>query len=257
MTTRDGYAVADLRIAAVVRDIARLGDGDDHLAELLDRSARDIRISIAGAAHCGITIAVDGATFTAAASDPAVEPITTEQFTVGHGPCLHAAKTGHGVEADCHEVDPRWPRFGAAARAVGVRSMLCAPVRVDDAAVGSLTLFFRDTDLLTATDEQALELLADAVGDALSRHRRLRTLEATIAGLREAIDHRAPIEQAKGILMALHSIDADAAFAALSTESQRTNRKLRTVAAEFVHAVSTAAPIPGLLADAPADPLHR
>lgn len=54
-----------------------------------------------------------------------------------------------------------------------------------------------------------------------------------------ALRQRAPIEQAKGMLMAIHRITADAAFARLIGLSQRSNRKLRDVAQEFVDQTST------------------
>ncbi|MGV8873651.1 MAG: ANTAR domain-containing protein [Rhodococcus sp. (in: high G+C Gram-positive bacteria)] len=53
-----------------------------------------------------------------------------------------------------------------------------------------------------------------------------------------ALRQRAPIEQAKGMLMAIHRITADAAFARLIKLSQRSNRKLRDVAQDFVDQVS-------------------
>jgi AmiR/NasT family two-component response regulator len=45
---------------------------------------------------------------------------------------------------------------------------------------------------------------------------------------------RASIEQAKGILMERHKIKEDEAFTVLTHASQRTNTKLRDVAAELV-----------------------
>jgi len=45
---------------------------------------------------------------------------------------------------------------------------------------------------------------------------------------------RALIEQAKGILMERHKIKEDEAFTILTHASQRTNTKLRDVAAELV-----------------------
>lgn len=242
MMTPDELASADLRVATVVREVAQLGGDDDHVAELLDRVVRQIRLCVDGADHCGITIAFGDMTFTAAASAPEVGPINDEQFTLSEGPCLHAARIGEVVTADCSATDERWPGFGDAARAVGVRAMVCAPIRIDDTVAGSLTVFSRTADLLAAPDSGALALMAGAVGDALGRHRHRRNLETSIAGLLEAMDHRAPIEQAKGILMALNNIDANDAFAVLSAESQRTNRKLRTVAADFVDSVRRSAP---------------
>jgi response regulator NasT len=48
--------------------------------------------------------------------------------------------------------------------------------------------------------------------------------------LQGAFGRRTVIEQAKGILMAVHAIDADDAFALLRTHSQRSGRKLVDVA---------------------------
>jgi response regulator NasT len=53
-------------------------------------------------------------------------------------------------------------------------------------------------------------------------------------GLQGAFGRRAVIEQAKGILMAVHAIDADDAFALLRNQSQRTGHKLVDVATSIV-----------------------
>ncbi|HZQ81412.1 MAG TPA: ANTAR domain-containing protein [Gaiellaceae bacterium] len=52
--------------------------------------------------------------------------------------------------------------------------------------------------------------------------------------LQGAFGRRAIIEQAKGILMARHQLDADQAFALLRQHSQRTGRRLADVAAAVV-----------------------
>ena len=57
--------------------------------------------------------------------------------------------------------------------------------------------------------------------------------------LQGAFGRRATIEQAKGILMAVHRISADDAMKRLVTESQRTNVKLRDIAARFVEDLSS------------------
>jgi hypothetical protein len=64
-------------------------------------------------------------------------------------------------------------------------------------------------------------------------------LRAECDGLREAMRSRAVIEQAKGVLMARHGIDADTAFERLRAQSQRRNVRLATLAAAI-----TAAPRP-------------
>lgn len=58
--------------------------------------------------------------------------------------------------------------------------------------------------------------------------------ERAVEQLREAMKSRAVIEQAKGMLMLRLQCDADEAFQTLVGISQRTQRKLRDVAAILV-----------------------
>jgi hypothetical protein len=67
-------------------------------------------------------------------------------------------------------------------------------------------------------------------------------LAGQLAELRQILDARAVIEQAKGMLMASRRITADRAFALLREKSQFTNVKLRDVAAQHVLLHSTPAP---------------
>ena len=62
--------------------------------------------------------------------------------------------------------------------------------------------------------------------------------------LREAIDSRAVIEQAKGALMLRYGLDDDAAFAVLRRWSQDSNIKLHTVADTLVNTVCRDDPQP-------------
>jgi AmiR/NasT family two-component response regulator len=62
----------------------------------------------------------------------------------------------------------------------------------------------------------------------------LTEVEAELNGLRVAMQTRAVIEQAKGMLMAQRGIDADAAFDVLVNLSQTTHRKLVEVASVLV-----------------------
>ena len=59
---------------------------------------------------------------------------------------------------------------------------------------------------------------------------RVRQLETEVEQLRCAMAHRAPIEQAKGILMLLTGVDEQAAFAILGHISSTTHKKVRDIA---------------------------
>lgn len=103
------------------------------------------------------------------------------------------------------------------------------------------------TDLL-----RALELLRRDAGPDSDRDNALLDLETTSARtttltaaltaeveqMQAAMDSRAAIEQAKGVVMRDRACTADAAFAVLRELSQHSNRKLRDVAAAVLSTVT-------------------
>jgi hypothetical protein len=65
-------------------------------------------------------------------------------------------------------------------------------------------------------------------------------MAAELTGLKRAMETRAVIEQAKGILMATTGHGADEVFALMVEESQHENRKLAEIAAEIVRQTARA-----------------
>lgn len=59
--------------------------------------------------------------------------------------------------------------------------------------------------------------------------------ELITARVTEITEHRAVIEQAKGMLMLVYGLDAGAAFDLLKWRSQKSNTKLRTLAEQLIH----------------------
>ena len=78
-------------------------------------------------------------------------------------------------------------------------------------------------------------------GDDDHRHTDLEACQAEVDDLRAMIRSRPVIDQAKGILMAQHDCRPDEAFGLLADASQRSNRKLREVAASIVAGYDEAA----------------
>jgi response regulator NasT len=73
-----------------------------------------------------------------------------------------------------------------------------------------------------------------------SQHTDLEACQEEVDQLREALDTRPIIDQAKGMLIARHGCSADEAFRMLSAASQRENRKLRDVAKAMVEGAQEA-----------------
>ncbi|OLT35017.1 histidine kinase [Rhodococcus sp. CUA-806] len=198
------------------------------------------RTAISGADSVGVSLTVGERVFTAVHSDARTLIVDQRQYEVGDGPCLHAARTGDIVRVDAIAAETRWPVFVDAAREENVHSFLAAPLYGASTRFGSLNLYGEAPAAFSDADVATLTSLTGALARALGDYARFDRLRTEVAQLRFALEHRAPIEQAKGILMATHRIDADTAFIRLAEMSQHTNRKLRDVAAEFV--ASAAAP---------------
>ncbi|MEV6835409.1 ANTAR domain-containing protein [Streptomyces sp. NPDC051133] len=102
---------------------------------------------------------------------------------------------------------------------------------------------------LDAEDPLRSGMPADAsarTASAVARERaeQLELLRLEIEQLRHAIDSRPVIDQARGILMAAHSCTPDQAWEMLREASQRSNTKLRQVAAAVTQSAAPGGPPP-------------
>lgn len=234
---------AALRLtASTVRDLlvalgGTVGD-EDELVVLLQRAVEIAHDAIEGADSIGVTIDLGGRTYTAVHTDAVTLRVDVDQYEAGDGPCLHAARTGETVLVDAETSAERWPEFAAAARAEGIRSFLAAPLFSADARWGSFNLYGREPSAFDGLDADVMEVITTTVSRAIGDFARFKSARDVADALRRALETRAPIEQAKGMLMAIHRIDADTAFHMLRKQSQTTNTRLREVAAAIVETYS-------------------
>ena len=110
---------------------------------------------------------------------------------------------------------------------LGVLSMLCVPLWVDDTRVGSLSLYATTRRAFTAYHERLAMLFATHAALALADAQRTDQLRVAAA-------NRDIIGVAKGILVERHRITPDMAFGLLSKSSQDTNQKLVVIAQRLV-----------------------
>ena len=112
------------------------------------------------------------------------------------------------------------------ARAAGVKSFLSAPLLIDEKFAGSLNLYGQQADSFDDLEESLLRLYTAAAAAAIANARRYAEARRLAENLRRAIESRAVIDQAIGLLMATRGLDAKEAFRMLGRESQNTNTKL-------------------------------
>lgn len=204
------------------------------LEDLLHRAVEAAVHWLPSVDFAGITVQFDGAPFTAAGSDPRVLVVDELQYELGDGPCLTAMRTQRVLSVGAAQVAARWPVFAADARAHGVVSYLAAPLVAGEGVRGCFNLYGRGEDGFAGIEADFVAVLGGYVSRGLIDFTALRAARELATQLRQAMDGRAPIEQAKGILMAVHQITDAAAFNLLRVQSQTANMKLRDVAAAFV-----------------------
>lgn len=221
---------------------------EEGLDVVLDRLARTALLAISGADAVTVTVHEESGPRTVSATSAHVLPVDQVQYAAGEGPDLEAARTREPLRVSVAEVGERWPAFAEVARAAGVRSFLSVPVVIpaaDDRGeelVGSLNAYGHDDGAFAPVDSSLLQLLTAAAVAAVGNARRYLRSQALVRQLRAALVSRPVIEQAKGVLMAVHGLDADRAFAMLVRQSQRENLKLHEVARRFLTNLNRAHP---------------
>lgn len=175
---------------------------------------------------------------TAAASHEWAVLVDKNQYEAGDGPCLEASRIREPVLVSGKEAFAKWPQFAADAARYGVQAYLATPLAVtgapDGALIGSLNVYGFETGSFDRLDEALLRLVTTTATGTISNSQRYVRMREVADNMRIAMASRAEIEQAKGVLMAVHGITAGEAFDRLVTQSQWTNTKLITVARELL-----------------------
>lgn len=156
------------------------------------------------------------------------------QYAEHEGPCLDAFRTGNAFRVRDLAAETRWPSYVPRAVERGARSMMSMPMAAEGSLIGALNVYAREPD--------AFDAQAAAIADIIAAHAGLasqvsvayfghRTLAEQLS---DAMQSRAVIEQAKGVIMATQHCAADEAFQTLVRLSQSTHRKLRDLAEDMV-----------------------
>jgi GAF domain-containing protein len=156
------------------------------------------------------------------------------QYQLGNGPCLDAASSGGTLVVDDMAAETRWPDWTPGSLRAGARSSLSIGLPVQETLTGALNLYATEPH---AFDDEAIAVAKTFASYASVAMGNVYVYEAkrTLAQHMEAaMESRAVIEQAKGIIMGDRRCTADEAFAILSKLSQDTNRKVRDVAIALV-----------------------
>jgi GAF domain-containing protein len=188
-----------------------------------------------GNPESSISLLVKGKARTAVSTSRFALDLDESQYGRGYGPCLHAAATGETTEIPDMATELRWADYCRTAAARGSGGSLSVPLPIHEEEVrGALNNYAREPHAFDDEARAAAQRFATYAGVAVANMHAYQSARDMAGNLRVALDSRAVIDQAKGILMERHKLTADAAFQALASVSMRSNTKVRDIAQRLV-----------------------
>lgn len=219
-------------VADQLRGLLLREHSPDDVHQLLTRA---VLTAVPAADAVSLTTATPAATTSSAWTGLLAHELDEAQRVAGAGPVVTAARTAQDQLLPDVRTDDRWPQFRAAAVRQGALSCAAVTVPVPVEGLGvALGLYSCDADALGERATAALAAELPAVGVVLANVHEYARARTEVDQLREAVTHRAVIEQAKGMLAARTGVTPEEAFGQLRVLSSHTNTKVRTLAQQVV-----------------------
>jgi hypothetical protein len=205
---------------------------------VLQRVVEAAKAVVPGADLVSVTLRSGGGFHTPVETDALATRLDEIQYRLDDGPCVAATrKSGLGLTF-CSDLatSTRFGAFGPAAAQLGVHSVLAVGLFPDGDGprMGALNVYSHVVGGLDELDRDLALVLAAHASAALAATLAATSAELEAAQLRQALQSRDVIGQAKGILMERRKISADEAFEVLRSASQSLNVKLAQVAQTLV-----------------------
>ena len=214
-------------------------DASESAQEALDRLVLACRAAVPYCDDASVTLVTDGTPRTAASTSERGKTVDEWEYANDRGPCIDALKDGQEHYVATAADLAAYPGFEVVLRETGVVSILGLPLVAAGATVGALNVYAATERAFD--DEASRGLCRYVAGQAATTVHNVRIYDATrtLAGqLEQAMESRATIEQANGVLVAQTGCTPDDAFGLLRAASQRENVKLRDVAERIVASVA-------------------
>ncbi|SCF13069.1 GAF domain-containing protein [Micromonospora coriariae] len=220
--------------AAAFAELGRIKFSETDFSGVLTRVAGLATRAVPGADQVSVTLVGAGGAHTAAFTGGLALALDEAQYEQGDGPCLTAAAANSTVHVADMAAESRWPNWAGIAVTAGAHSSLSIGLPMHEFVTGALNIYATRPGAFSDEAVSLAESFADYAAVAMA-NAHLYDTQATLAQhMQAAMQSRAVIEQAKGIIMGERRCTADEAFAMLAKISQDSNRRLRDVAAALV-----------------------
>jgi GAF domain-containing protein len=199
---------------------------------------------VPGSIEASITVLVADRATTVVHTGQLALDLDESQYGRGHGPCLQAASSGEAVEVDDARTETRWSDYMATAVDRGSLSSLSLPLGSPENLRAGLNIYAREAGAFDEDSRRIGHRFARFAGAAVTNMHAYESARERADHLQTALQSRAVIDQAKGILMERYKVTAEEAFTVLAQASMAGNRKLRAVAEHLATTGELLAPAP-------------
>ena len=215
-------------------ELSKIMLGEQQLSQTLARVAELAKQTIAGAAEVSVTLLHDDKVASVVFTGSLAAQLDERQYETGFGPCVDAAVSGTTIAIEDTADSAAYPDFARVARRHGITHTLSTGLPVQRRTIGALNIYGTDEAAFDDTTRELATAFASYAAVALANADLYASTANLATNLQRALDSRAVIDQAKGILMRDHRISPDAAFDLLVQLSNAGNRKLREIAQDIV-----------------------
>lgn len=232
------------RLSSVVKDSFETPDlprdlehvmVSDYAPEAACRLVCELAVAgVAGAQAAAVTVKSAGQATCVASTDALSESVGALEIQLGEGPSIDSLRSGRRHLSRSLVTERRWPEFVNRALYCGVASVMAEPLPAHGTTFGALTLFSTHEN---AFDQRSFDQAASlgSRGAVVIANSNLYWQATELADqLKEALESRAVIDQAKGVLIAREGISPEEAFSLLLKASQSGNVKVRDIALRLV-----------------------
>ena len=222
--------------AEALERLGRLSLRELSMDDLLQTVAELTNRAMPGDPGTSVTLLVRDRPTTVATTGQLAVDLDESQYDRGHGPCLHAARSGELTEITDTRTETRWRDYLPRAVEHGNLSSLSIPLAIDqeEQVTGALNIYARRAHAFDEDSRSVATRFGPYASVAAGNLYAYQSARRTADNLQAALESRAVIDQAKGVLVERYRLTPDQAFQMLARASMNANRKVRDVADELV-----------------------
>ena len=229
-----GRFAEDEDLRASIQALTTLATGRLNLEELLTSVANFAVQAIPGADGAGLTLLEDNHSDTIVTTAPFVTEVDSIQYSIMQGPCVSAAAEQQTMRSGSLGGDARWPQFGSRVARLGVHSAVSLPLITPSGVVGALNVYAHAKNVFDERAAELGELFAAPAAIAVQNAQALAQAQRLAVRLQNALDTRAVIDRAVGILMSRNGGTEQEALNRLRILSQHEHGRLPVIAQSIV-----------------------